>query len=92
MTTYDDALLEKAHKHSISNQELLMRSETAGCFFCCEPVEIAAIKWHEEKRGEVAGTATALCPKCGIDSVLPSAAGVPVDEDFLNEMHKRWFW
>jgi hypothetical protein len=35
---------------------------------------------------------TALCPKCGIDSVLGSNSGYPVTEiGFLKEMKSYWF-
>jgi len=35
---------------------------------------------------------TALCPHCGIDSVIGSASGYPVSEpQFLKAMHDHWF-
>jgi hypothetical protein len=39
-----------------------------------------------DKRGQ-----TALCPKCGIDSVLGDACGYPLTEDLLSRMHQYWF-
>jgi len=34
---------------------------------------------------------TALCPRCGIDSVIGSNAGMQLDERFLSQMHEYWF-
>jgi hypothetical protein len=34
---------------------------------------------------------TALCPRCGIDSVIGSESGYPVTEACLRAMHARWF-
>jgi hypothetical protein len=35
--------------------------------------------------------ATAMCPRCGIDSVLGSASGFSLSRDSLNLMHHYWF-
>jgi len=34
---------------------------------------------------------TALCPKCGIDSVIGSASGVPLDDSFFEKMRAAYF-
>jgi len=34
---------------------------------------------------------TALCPRCGIDSVIGSASGYPITADFLLMMRKYYF-
>jgi hypothetical protein len=41
--------------------------------------------WGNDKNG-----ATALCPFCGVDSVLPDNT-IDLSEELLNEMHKVWF-
>ena len=41
--------------------------------------------------GETPAGVTALCPRCGIDAVLPSAMPVPLTTDLLAEMHSHWF-
>ena len=33
----------------------------------------------------------ALCPSCGIDSVIGDASGFPITEEFLVAMEARWF-
>jgi hypothetical protein len=34
---------------------------------------------------------TALCPKCGIDSVIGSVSGDPMERELLQKMHDHWF-
>jgi len=75
-----------AHKHCNNNRDELLRSEIAGCFYCCEtfaPVEVE--DWVDNEK-------CALCPRCGIDSVIGSASGYPIgDATFLKSMRKLWF-
>ncbi len=62
-----------------------------GCFFCLSifpPSEIR--EWVDEDDNEVG--MTAICPKCGIDSVLGDRSGYPMTDDFLTSMKKLWFW
>ena len=83
--TYNPADLESIHGFSDHHRELLAQSERAGCFYCrrtFDPREIT--KW-------VDGGVTALCPRCGIDAVLPSAMPVPLTAELLASMHSRWF-
>jgi hypothetical protein len=35
--------------------------------------------------------ATALCPHCGIDSVIGSKSGYPITAEFLQKMKEHWF-
>jgi hypothetical protein len=82
--------LEVAHKASIGHREQVMQSETCGCFYCLErfpPTEIA--DWCDEDTAGVGQTA--LCPRCGIDSVIGSVSGFPITAEFLKEMNRRWF-
>jgi hypothetical protein len=34
---------------------------------------------------------TALCPNCGIDSVIGSKSGYPTTKEFLQAMGEHWF-
>ena len=34
---------------------------------------------------------TAICPRCGIDSVLGDRSGFPISAEFLSEMQRYWF-
>jgi hypothetical protein len=79
----------EAHKHSIRNEEELSRSGQAGCFNCCQSYDTAQVTEWTLERDE---RRTALCPKCGIDSVIGDAAGYPVtDLAWLKEMCAHWF-
>ncbi len=86
MATFD---LNAAHKHSSRHRDEIARSEVVGCFYCMETFSPADISEWIDGPG---GAATALCPKCGIDSVIGSASGLPArDPTFLNEMNLHWF-
>ena len=87
--------LTSIHRFSDHHRELLARSDRAGCFYCrrlFDPREIA--DWIDEPHpgtGETTNGVTALCPHCGIDAVLPSAAPIQLDGALLAEMHRYWF-
>jgi hypothetical protein len=84
--SYSRDTLDAAHKHSSRHREEIERSNLCGCFYCGKSYAPADIKdWTDE--GD-----TALCPSCGIDSVIGSASPYPVTErPFLQAMHARWF-
>ena len=74
-----------AHKHSSIHREELLASDECGCFYCLEiypPSEIS--DWCDSGQ-------TALCPKCGIDSVIGSNSHYPINKEFLSKMRKHWF-
>ena len=74
-----------AHKSSIYNIEAVKNSTVCGCFYCLETFAPSEIKdWVDSEK-------TALCPHCGIDSVIGDASGYPVTKEFLEEMKKYWF-
>ncbi len=93
----DKKILVEAHKHCSNHRKEISISKLCGCFYCLnifKPSEIC--DWIKEKSNneidiEDVGE-TALCPKCGIDSVMGSKSGFPInDKKFLKEMHKYWF-
>jgi hypothetical protein len=78
-----------AHRHSSNHRAELMASETCGCFYCLRifhPREVQ--EWVDEVDG--VGT-TALCPHCGIDSVVGAQSGYPITKEFLAAMNRHWF-
>jgi hypothetical protein len=87
----------EAHTHGSRHGEEMARSAQAGCFYCCavfSPSEIS--DWLDEAAGDLSGAvaseSTALCPRCGIDSVIGDASGFPVtDPQFLKDMNRFWF-
>ena len=86
---------ESIHKYCTVNRELLERSERAGCFYCEQifaPSEIS--EWVDGpyiETGSMDDGVTALCPRCGIDAVLPSAAPIPLNAGLLADMRQAWF-
>lgn len=75
----------RAHRHSSDHRAEVMASELCGCFYCrriYSPDEIES--WIDDGQ-------TAICPRCGIDSVIGSASGFPVTIDFLRRMKTYWF-
>jgi hypothetical protein len=79
----------RAHRHSIRHRDEVLASPICGCF-CCgyifPPDELDI--WVDEREG--AGQ-TAICPNCGIDSVIGSESGYPITAEFLNAMKAHWF-
>ena len=84
---YSKEFLKTSHKGSFKNKKELLGSQICGCFYCENtffPIEI--IEWIKETDSNE----TAMCPKCGIDSVLSEKYPI-LDKTFLSEMNKRWF-
>lgn len=78
-------IMIKTHKHASYHKDEILSSKKCGCFFCCRiftPIEI--YEWIENRQ-------TALCPYCGIDSVIGDKSGYNIDETFLIKMEKHWF-
>lgn len=76
-----------AHKHSFENYGEVMRSDICGCFYCIAIFASSEITdWIKDKNGK-----TAQCSECGIDSVIGSASGFPVEAAFLKRMNAQWF-
>ncbi len=79
----------EAHKHCAMHRDEIEASDLCGCFYCksiFQPSEIAS--WIDELDSP---RKTALCPRCGIDSVIGSASGFPITEEFLWRMYRHWF-
>ena len=75
----------KAHSHSIHNVNELMESEKIGCFYCLR------IFSHTKITDFCDGGDTALCPCCGIDSLIGDRSGYPITKVFLQGMNQIWF-
>ncbi len=80
-------ILRRAHDFCLANRSDIRASKQAGCFYCCSVFEPREIDdWIPDTAGK-----TALCPRCGVDSVIPENAGFPLTEEFLREMYDYWF-
>ena len=76
-----------AHKWSDNNIKAVLRSKKCGCFHCGRIFDASEI--YNSKYG--LDYKFALCPYCGIDSVIPDASGYPITEEFLEGMRNTWF-
>jgi hypothetical protein len=88
---FHEAALVDAHRHCGLNRDEIAASSLCGCFYCLKtyaPTEIT--EWIDDRIRGTEGR-TALCPKCGIDSVIASASAYPITEAFLGAMRRRWF-
>lgn len=73
------------HNRASKNRKSLRTTKIAGCFYCGEMYPPTVITtW-------VDGASTALCPKCGIDSVLPMGGDIPCELSTLRYMYDHWF-
>lgn len=78
---------ESIHRFCTRNRSRLAESDRAGCFYCevlFPPSEITEwIDGRQVETGNVNDGVTALCPRCGIDAVLPSAAPIRLTSELL---------
>jgi hypothetical protein len=81
---FGDAVVD-AHRHSIRHRHEIEVSSTCGCFYCKRQFAPSAIE------GWIRDEGTALCPHCGIDSVIGDASGYEISAAFLAHMHEAWF-
>ncbi len=75
-----------AHEFSSNHRARLMSDRICGCFYCLkifDPKEI--VNWIKDP-GE-----TAVCPYCGIDSLIGESSGYPITNEFLERMRAYWF-
>jgi hypothetical protein len=77
--------LNAAINFATGNEKALKESEKAGCYYCL------SIYPSSEVTEILKGENTALCPKCGVDSVLPSNSPYELTIDTLKELNKFWF-
>lgn len=77
--------LTAAHKHCRDNRGELLQSDRCAYFYCLKEYPQSEIReWTDKQQ-------TAICPYCGIDSVIGSSAGFPLNQEFLARMHEHWF-
>ena len=75
-----------AHEFSANHRDLLIKDNLCGCFYCMKIFNPALIDfWLKDKDG------TAVCPFCGIDSIIGKSSGYPITKEFLSKMNKHWF-
>ncbi len=78
--------VEAAYKYSASQKRQLENDKICGCFYCGKifaPMEIDM--WINDVGG------TAICPYCGVDSVIGESSGYPITKELLDIMNKTYF-
>jgi hypothetical protein len=65
-------------------------SDMCGCFYCLATYSPADITERIDE-DEAGSGITALCPRCGIDSLIANKSGYPITKEFLEQMHRAWF-
>ena len=79
--------LYEIHRKSFANYEAIKQSKQCGCFYCKKifgPSEV--VEFVTENNGEM----TAICPYCGIDSVIQDV-DIEITTEILDEMNTYWF-
>lgn len=70
-----------APRYAFQNRQDVQRSEKVGCWHCIQIYNANEVKDYTDN-GE-----TAICPKCGIDAVLPTA-DLELTEEILQKINK----
>ena len=77
-----------AHVGCSENEDIIKNSTTCGCFYCKSIFRAEEVTdWTDDFLDKL----TALCPVCGIDSVIGDASGFAITKDLLEKMEKYWF-
>ncbi len=85
MTDYTEIDYKEAHKSCINHGDKLKNDKRCGCFYCLSIFSPSEIEdWIDHNQ-------TALCPFCGVDSVIGESSGYPVTKEFLEKMKEYWF-
>lgn len=74
--------IKKAVKHSSFHRVELLTSRACGCFHCLKIFSPEHIEqWADQGK-------TAICPYCGMSSVIGDASNLPINNDFLLSMQQ----
>ncbi len=90
MKDFDDEM-ERAHGFSNNHMEQLKKDRVCGCFYCCRIFSPPEIEEWIIDDNDCDREGTAVCPYCGIDSVIGESSGFPITEEFLKQMSEYWF-
>ena len=86
---WGEEVLKKAHREGATkNWKQVKESSSVGCFYCLEVMPSDSIVEYCFERD---GDRTAICARCGTDSVLGDAGDFPVNLEFLTAMNNYWF-
>ena len=83
LTEQDERMMKYLH-FTIENKKQVLASQTCRCANCLATFSGAEVTEFTDK-GK-----TAICPKCGVDAVLPDCVE-GLDDQLLQEIHDYWF-
>ena len=85
---YTDDELKVFHGRRWRNEKAVKASTRCGCFYCFAFFAPDMIDewWDRGEDGKDPSPLTAVCPYCGIDSVLPESADYVLDTQFIEAM------
>lgn len=78
------------HKQSANHKNSILNSKFCGCFYCLEIFSPNKVEEWIDQDEDGNGT-TALCPYCGVDSVLPDNIGAELNHELLKSMKNVYF-
>ena len=77
--------ISEIYRYTSQHRALLQQSERCGCFYCLQIFTYSEIEdWCDDEQ-------TAMCPHCGIDAVLGSAAVEEFSPELLQVMQAVYF-
>ena len=79
--------IKSAANHSFDNRDEIEKSKMCGCYYCKRTFPAFLIRY----RDYTAIDNTAICPLCGIDTVIGDASGVPINRKGLSEIYHYMF-
>ena len=84
--------LKEIHNYSGWHEESVKNSNRCGCFSCLTMFPSSEVlDWITEPENCPRGPGkTAICPKCGVDTVLPESEHYHLDIDLLKKMNQKW--
>lgn len=74
-------------KHAKDNELEIIQSDLCGCYFCRHIFSAREVSdWVEDEHH-----VSAVCPECGMDTVIGDHSGVPISKDLLKEMNDYFY-
>ena len=86
MAAYAQNYLKMLHRQSIGNKARLADANHCGCFSCLSHFAVAKVEYWDDEDDQ-----TAVCPHCGIDSVIGEYEDQRVPDDLLKAMNEEYF-
>lgn len=80
----DKTLIDALLKHTHDNEIEILQSKTCTCLFCRHTLDARSVgDWVDTEQG-----VSAVCPECGMASLIGDASGYLFDRDSLREINQ----